>query len=168
MTALAVRPAGRGDLPAIHRIYGHHVMTGTASFEETVPDLAEMTRRFDALAAGGFPFLVAERRGGVLGYAYAGPFRSRSAYRYTVEDSIYLAPEACGQGIGGQLLDALMAGCAGGGFREVLAIIGDSANQASIALHRRHGFVMVGRFEAVGFKFGRWLDVVLMQRRLVP
>ena len=164
--AALIRPARPTDLAAITRIYAHAVSHGTASFELEPPEQAEMARRQDALIAGGFPYLVAEGDGGILGYAYAGPYRARPAYRFTVEDSVYIAPEAQRHGLGRLLLDALIAESEARGYRQMIAVIGDSAQHASIALHKGLGFRLAGTFEAVGFKFGRWLDTVLMQRPL--
>jgi L-amino acid N-acyltransferase YncA len=144
------------------------VCHGTASFEIEPPGDAEMARRQDALVVGGYPFLVAARGGEVLGYAYAGPYRARPAYRWTVEDSVYVAPEAQQQGVGRALLERLLAEAEVSGFRQMIAVIGDRAQTASIALHQAAGFRFVGTFEAVGFKFDRWLDSVLMQRSLGP
>jgi L-amino acid N-acyltransferase YncA len=166
MPAFSIRPAQPGDLAAITRIYAHAVLHGTASFEIDPPDQAEMGRRQSALAAGGHPYLVAEDGHAVLGYAYAGPYRARPAYRHTVEDSIYIAPQAQRRGIGAALLAELIARSEVRGFRQMIAVIGDSAQAASIALHEAAGFRLIGTFEAVGFKFGRWLDSVLMQRPL--
>jgi phosphinothricin acetyltransferase len=163
-----IRAATPADLPAITAIYEHAVRHGTATFEIEPPDGAEMKRRMEALLAGGFPYLVAEDDGAVAGYAYAGPYRARIAYRFTVEDSIYLAPERQRRGIGAQLLAALIAQSEKRGFRQMIAVIGDSANAGSIAVHERAGFAMTGTLRAVGFKFGRWLDTVLMQRALGP
>ena len=163
-----VRPAALTDIPEITRIYAHAVETGTASFELTPPDEAEMTRRMSGLLDGGFPYLVAEMEGTLAGYAYAGPYRARPAYRFTVEDSVYVAPEEQGRGIGRVLLPALVEASAARGFRQMIAVIGDSEQAASIALHARAGFYYVGTFPHVGFKFGRWLDTVLMQRALGP
>jgi len=170
MSKISIRPATPHDVPAITRIYAHAVMHGTASFEIDPPDEAEMARRHEALVGGGFPFLVAESDGETepLGYAYAGPYRARPAYRFTVEDSIYLAPQAQRRGIGRALLEALIAEATARGFRQMIAVIGDSAQTPSIALHEALGFRLVGTFEAVGFKFGRWLDGVLMQKALGP
>jgi L-amino acid N-acyltransferase YncA len=142
------------------------VRHGTASFELDPPEQAEMARRQDALIAGGFPYLVAEDDGGILGYAYAGPYRARPAYRFTVEDSVYIAPEAQRRGLGRVLLERLIAESETRGYRQMIAVIGDSAQHASIALHTALGFRLVGTFAAVGFKFDRWLDTVLMQRAL--
>lgn len=165
-----IRPVRDADLPAIRDIYAHAVAHGTASFELDPPDLAEMTRRRDALVAAGYPYLVAAATGDaaapVLGYAYAGAYRPRPAYRHTVEDSIYVDPAAAGRGIGRLLLAALVAEATARGFRQMIAVIGDSANAPSIRLHAAAGFDMIGALRAVGFKHGRWLDSVLMQRAL--
>jgi L-amino acid N-acyltransferase YncA len=163
-----IRAATPADIPAITAIYDHAVQHGTATFEIEAPDEAEMSNRFRALADGGFPYLVAEIDGAVRGYAYAGPYRTRVAYRHTLEDSIYIAPDLHGRGIGRALIERLLADATARGFRQMIAVIGDSGQLASIALHRAAGFGMVGTFEAVGFKFGRWLDTVLMQRPLGP
>lgn len=163
-----IRPAVAADIPAITAIYGHAVQHGTATFEVNVPDEAEMASRLRALVDGGFPYLVAEIDGVVRGYAYAGLYRSRVAYRYTLEDSIYIAPDFWGRGIGAALIERLIADATGLGFRQLIAVIGDLSQIASIGLHRAAGFRRVGTFEAVGFKFGRWLDTVLMQRSLGP
>jgi phosphinothricin acetyltransferase len=163
-----IRAAGRTDLPVITRIYAHHVRTGLASFEIEPPDLVEMQRRFDAIVAAGYPYLVAQHDEVVLGYAYANIYRARPAYRHTVEDSIYLAPEAIGKGLGRTLLDSLCAACESCGYHQMLAVIGDSANAASIGVHRACGFREVGMLRAVGYKFDRWVDSVLMQRALGP
>jgi len=165
---LSIRPATLADIPSITRIYEHAVRHGTASFELEPPDEAEMGRRMRALLDGGFPYLAAEADGELLGYAYAGHYRTRPAYRFTVEDSIYVAPQAQRRGVGRALLDALIVESEGRGFRQMLAVIGDSAHVGSIELHRAAGFRMVGTFENVGFKFGRWLDSVMMQRALGP
>ena len=161
-----IRPAAADDLDAIGAIYAHHVLTGVATFETTPPDRPEWARRFRAVTAAGLPFVTAELDGAVAGYAYCAPWKSRPAYRYTVEDSIYLAPHAVGRGLGGRLLDALLAGCREAGIRQVIAVIADSDADASLALHRNRGFVDAGRLSAVGFKFDRWLDTVLLQRSL--
>ena len=171
MPDFSIRPALASDVAAITRIYAEAVRHGTASFEIEPPDAAEMARRHQALVAGRYPFLVAQQdhgalRGDVLGYAYAGPYRARPAYRFTVEDSIYIAPAAHRRGIGRALLDRLMVESQARGFRQMIAVIGDSAQTPSIALHEAAGFRLVGTFEAVGFKFGRWLDSVLMQKQL--
>lgn len=164
--AVALRPAAEADAARVAEIYAHHVLTGLATFETEPPDAAEMLRRHRELVARGFPYLVAESAGRVVGYAYAGPYRARAAYRYTVEDSIYLEPGAERRGIGSALLGALVDAAARAGFRQMIAVIGDSGNAASIRVHRRCGFRMAGTLAAVGFKFGRWVDSVLMQRAL--
>ena len=166
MSDIPIRPATPRDLAAITRIYDHAVRHGTASFEIEPPDEAEMARRQQALLAGGFPYLVAEQDGMVAGYAYAGPYRARPAYRWSVEDSIYLDPRMQGRGIGRKLLERLIVEAQARKFRQMIAVIGDSANAPSIELHRALGFRLVGTFDNVGFKFGRWLDSVLMQRPL--
>ena len=163
---LLIRPSLDGDLPAITEIYADAVRTGTASFELEAPDLPEIARRRQAVTQAGLPWLTAERAGAVLGYAYAGPFRPRPAYRFCVENSIYVDARARGQGVGGLLLAELVARCETRGARQMIAVIGDSANTASIALHARLKFRHAGRVEHVGWKFGRWLDVVFMQRTL--
>jgi phosphinothricin acetyltransferase len=166
MAEISIRSAEPRDLPAITAIYAEAVRHGTASFELEPPDEAEMAKRYDALRASGHPYLVAELAGRIVGYAYAGPYRARPAYRFTVEDSIYLAPDIQRRGIGRALLDRLIVESEARGYRQMIAVIGDSAQTPSIALHAAAGFRMVGTFEAVGFKFGRWLDSVLMQRAL--
>jgi phosphinothricin acetyltransferase len=163
-----IRAASPADIPAIARIYAHAVRHGTASFEIEPPDEAEIARRYRALLDGGYPYFAAEIDGAVVGYAYAGPYRPRPAYRWTVEDSIYIDPQAHRRGIGRMLLDRLMAESTARGFRQMIAVIGDSAQIASIELHRAAGFRHVGNIENVGFKFGRWLDSVIMQRALGP
>jgi len=163
-----IRPAGEADIAAITAIYGESVANATASFELDAPDSGEMERRWRAIVEGGYPYLVAEENGRILGYAYAGAYHTRVAYRNTVEDSIYLAPESRGKGIGGALLRSLIDECVKRNFRQMIAIIGDSAHTASIRLHKAAGFAHVGVFAAVGYKHGRWLDVVLMQRALGP
>ncbi len=164
---ITVRPATEADLPAITVIYAHAVLNSTASYEYDPPSLAEMTARFEALKAGQFPYLAAEADGAVIGYAYASHFRTRPAYRFTVEDSIYLAPEAQGRGFGKLLLVELIAQCEALGFRQMIAVIGDGAvNLASVGLHAALGFQHSGRIEGSGFKFGRWCDTLLMQRAL--
>ncbi|RJF75733.1 GNAT family N-acetyltransferase [Rhodopseudomonas palustris] len=166
MSNLLVRPATPADLLAITAIYDEAVRTGTATFELTPPDLAEMTRRFETLIGGGFPYLVALLQGKVCGYAYAGPYRPRPAYRFTVENSVYLAPAAHRRGVGTALLRELIVQCEARGFRQMIAVIGDSANAGSIGLHRKTGFELIGTHRNVGLKFGRWLDTVMMQRAL--
>jgi L-amino acid N-acyltransferase YncA len=166
MSDILIRPTEEADLPAITAIYADAVRTGTATFELEPPDLAEMTSRFRNLTGAGFPYLVAIADGRVAGYAYAGPYRARPAYRFTVEDSVYLAPDASRQGIGLKLLNALVAQATASGFRQMIAVIGDSANAGSVGVHTRAGFEMIGTHRNVGFKFNRWLDTVLMQRDL--
>lgn len=166
--AVLLREARPGDGPALQRIYGHHVLHGFGSFEEIPPDTEEMERRRAAVQADGLPYLVAEAEGVVLGFAYAGRYRPRSAYRFTVEDSVYVAPEATGRGIGRRLLGDVIARAEALGMRQMIAVIGDSANLGSIRLHERLGFERVGLFSAVGWKRERWLDSVLMQRQLGP
>jgi phosphinothricin acetyltransferase len=166
MSSLEIRPADAADLPFITEIYQHAVRFGTATFELVPPDLAEMTGRFRALKDGGFPYLVAALEGRVVGYAYAGPYRPRPAYRFTVENSVYLQPAIHRRGIGLQLLQRLIAECEARGFRQMIAVIGDSANAASIGVHAACGFEMSGAHPSVGLKFGRWLDTVMMQRAL--
>jgi phosphinothricin acetyltransferase len=164
--SLQIRPATPADVPAITAIYAHAVLFGTATFELEPPDVAEMTRRYDTLMAGGFPYLAATIDGAVVGYAYAGPYRARPAYRFAVENSIYLDPNAQGKRVGTQLMQALITESEARGYRLMVAVIGDSANLASIGVHTRAGFQMVGTVQNVGLKFGRWLDTVLMQRAL--
>jgi phosphinothricin acetyltransferase len=161
-----IRPASPADIPAITAIYRPAVLHGTASFEVDPPDEAEMRRRFDALTGAGFPHVVAELEGRVAGYAYAGAYRPRPAYRFSVEDSIYVAPDAQRRGVGQALLSHLIETCTLSGFRQMIAVIGDSAQHASIGLHRRNGFTFSGTIHSVGFKHGRWLDGVIMQRAL--
>src|SRR4029079_853195 len=156
------------DLPAITAIYDEAVRFGTASFELDPPDLAEMGRRMQSLRDEGYPYLVAMRQGALAGYAYAGPYRPRLAYRFAVEDSIYIDPGAQRRGVGRALLEHLIEACERRGFRQMVAVIGDSAQTPSIELHRAAGFRMVGTFENCGYKFGRWLDSVFMQRTLGP
>lgn len=168
MTSPKIRPATPADIPAIARIYAHSVGTGTASFELEPPTEAEMSRRMQALHDGGYPYLVAEIDGAVKGYAYAGPYRPRPAYRFSVEDSIYIDPAAQRRGIGRALITHLIDECERRGFRQMIAVIGDSAQTPSIELHRAAGFRMIGTFENCGYKFDRWLDSVFMQRTLGP
>jgi phosphinothricin acetyltransferase len=163
---LIIRPATAGDIPAITEIYADAVLHGTASFEIAPPGAAEMAERLHKLAAGHFPYLAAERDGMLLGYGYAGLYRERVAYRSTVEDSIYLAKAAQGHGIGGALLRRLIDASTELGFRQMVAVIGDSDNAASIRLHKAAGFVLTGTLRDVGYKHGRWLDTVIMQRTL--
>ncbi|MEZ5843601.1 MAG: N-acetyltransferase family protein [Hyphomicrobiaceae bacterium] len=166
MSIIAIRTATPADTSAITAIYRPAVIDGTASFEIEPPDEAEMVRRLLAITEAGFPYLVATCDGAVVGYAYANAFRPRPAYRFTVEDSVYVAPDAKGRGVGRALLDRLITICTGAGFRQMIAVIGDSAQAPSIQLHRKAGFHFAGTYHAVGFKHGRWLDSVLMQRPL--
>jgi phosphinothricin acetyltransferase len=164
----SIRPANPTDIPLITRIYAHAVKHGTASFELEPPDEAEMARRQRTLLSGGFPYLVAEIEGAVIGYAYVGPYRPRPAYRFSVEDSVYVDPSAQRRGVGRALLQGLIEESERRGFRQMIAVIGDSAQTASIELHRALGFRLIGTIENVGYKFDRWLDTVLMQRALGP
>jgi L-amino acid N-acyltransferase YncA len=166
MSSLEIRPTAAADLPAITAIYDHAVRHGTATFELIPPDLAEMTRRFDVLMEGGFPYFVAALEGQVIGYAYAGAYRPRPAYRFTVENSVYLQPAIHRRGIGLKLLQRLIEESEARGYRQMIAVIGDSANAGSVGVHTRCGFQMIGTHPHVGFKFGRWLDTVMMQRAL--
>jgi L-amino acid N-acyltransferase YncA len=160
-----VRPAGEADVPAIAAIYRNEVLTGSASWEIDPPDADAMLARYRAIEAQGYPYLVADIGGRVVGFAYASAYRPRPGYRYTVEDSVYVAPDAQRKGAGRALLMALVATCAERGYRQMVAVIG-GAEPASIGLHAAQGFVEVGRLPALGRKFGRWLDSVLMQRAL--
>ena len=161
-----IRPATEDDMAAIGAIYAHAVETGTASFELEAPTVDEMKRRRRTLVDSGYPYFVAELDGRIAGYAYAGPYRTRPAYRFSVENSVYIAEDARRQGLGQALLKALIAACERGPYRQMIAIIGDSRHQASIGLHRILGFDMVGTIKDVGWKHGRWLDTVIMQRAL--
>ena len=164
--ALLVRAAREDDLPALTEIYAYHVLHGLASFELDPPDAAEMARRHARVVSLGLPYLVAETDGRVSGYAYAAPYRARPAYRFTVEDSVYIRSDCVGNGIGSALLPALIAACEQAGCRQMIAVIGDSENGFSIRLHEKFGFTRAGLLSAVGYKFGRWVDTVLMQRAL--
>lgn len=166
MSLMTLRPATPADIPAITAIYAHAVLHGTASFELEPPDEAEMAQRFQALVDAGFPYLVAEAGEGLAGYAYAGAYRPRPAYRWTVEDSIYIAPGQQGRGVGRLLLTELIARCTAQGFRQMIAVIGDAASEGSIRLHAALGFEPAGHLKAVGFKHGQWRDGILMQRAL--
>ncbi|MFC5586786.1 GNAT family N-acetyltransferase [Nitratireductor kimnyeongensis] len=166
MTA-TIRPADPEDIPAITRIYAHAVTEGAASYELEPPSEAGMLERMEALVCNGYPYIVAEEQNNILGYAYAGPFRARRAYRFMVEDSVYLAPDAQGRGIGRLLLRALVEACERCGFRQLVAVIGDGSEQsASVKLHRAAGFRDAGILRGSGFKHGRWLDTVFMQLAL--
>lgn len=166
--SLTLRPSTEADIPAVTAIYRHAVLHGTGTFEIDPPDEAEMTRRRADVLGKNLPWIVAEADGQVLGYAYANTFRPRPAYRFFVEDSIYLAPDGQGRGVGRLLLAELVARCTALGARQMLAVIGDSGNAASIGVHRACGFEPTGILRASGWKFDRWLDVVLMQRALGP
>lgn len=169
VAAPAVRVCVPDDLAAVARIYGHYVLHSTATFEEEPPTLADWGKRLSDIAESSLPFLVAEVDGDVLGYAYCSRWRPRPAYRQTVEDSVYVAPEAVGRGIGTALLEALLARCEAAGVRQMIAVIAterEGRGGASQALHERHGFRPAGRLVAVGFKHGRWLDTIMMQRSL--
>ncbi|HEX7761578.1 MAG TPA: GNAT family N-acetyltransferase [Caulobacteraceae bacterium] len=161
-----IRPAIEADAAAIAAIYGHHVLHGFGTFEEEPPQQAEIARRIAAVLAKNLPYLVAEEGGLVIGFAYAGPFRPRAAYRYTVEDSVYIAPDAIGRGVGKALVAQVIARCEALGLRQMIAVIGDSGNAGSIGLHRSLGFQDAGVGKAFGYKHGRWVDVVWMQRAL--
>lgn len=164
--ALLIRPSTPADLPAITAIYEWNVLHGTGTFELDAPDEAEMARRREDVLSKGLPWLVVQRDGVVLGYAYANHFRPRKAYRFCLEDSVYLAPEAKGQGLGRLLLAELLARCEAAGARQMLAVIGDSANLGSIGVHRALGFEHIGVMKAAGWKFDEWRDVVIMQKAL--
>ena len=166
MSLLEIRPTIAADLPFVTGIYEHAVLYGTATFELIPPDLTEMTRRFGVLMEGGFPYFTAALDGRVVGYAYAGAYRPRPAYRFTVENSVYLQPAIHRRGIGLQLMQRLIVESEARGYRQMIAVIGDSANAGSIAVHGKCGFQMIGTHPNVGFKFGRWLDTVMMQRAL--
>lgn len=163
---MTIRPTTPGELDAIGEIYAHYVRTGVATFELTPPDRAEMLCRFHTITSAGLPFLTATLDGAVVGYAYCAPWKTRPAYRLTVEDSLYIAPHAVGCGIGGRLLDALLVDCERIGIREVIAVVVDDGGAASLALHRNRGFADAGRLTSVGFKHGRWLDTLLLQKHL--
>ena len=165
MSDLVIRPYSPADIPAVTRIYGHYVRDTVITFETEEPGEAEMAKRFATISGKGHPLLIAEQDGAVIGYAYASTYRPREAYRFTCEDSIYLAPDAVGQGLGGKLLARLIEDSAKAGLKQMLAVItAERAN--SIRLHEKHGFRFIGRYEALGFKFDRWLDIVHMQRAL--
>jgi phosphinothricin acetyltransferase len=165
---LTVRDSRESDIASIQQIYAHHVLTGLGSFEEIPPSVGEIAGRRAEVIGHGLPYLVAESDGRVVGYAYAGRFRTRSAYRFSVEDSIYVAPEAQRGGVGRKLLDDLIARCTKLGYRQMIAVIGDSENHGSIGVHAAAGFAEVARLPGIGFKFGRWVDIIMMQRALGP
>jgi phosphinothricin acetyltransferase len=166
--SIAIRPAKISDISAITRIYAHAVKTGTASFELEPPDEAEMRRRMQALIDGKFPYFVAESGGAVAGYAYASLYRTRPAYRFTLEDSVYVAAEAHRRGIGKALLEKLIEAATALGYRQMVAVIGDSEQAASIGVHKACGFAPAGNLKTIGWKFDRWLDTPFMQRALGP
>lgn len=164
--SVIIRPSTDADIPGVTAIYAWNVLNGLGTFEEVPPDEAEMARRRQNFLDRGLPYLVAELDGEVVGYCYAGPFRLRAAYRYTVEDSVYVSPKTVGKGVGRALLEALITQCEVLGLRQMCAVIGDSGNAASIGLHAALGFEKQGIFPAMGYKFGRWIDLVWMQRSL--
>jgi phosphinothricin acetyltransferase len=168
MSELLIRPLRDDDIASITAIYSHHVLHGLASFEEVPPNEAEMARRRADLIARDFPYLVAERDGKVVGYCYAGPYRARIGYRFSVEDSIYIDPAEVGRGIGRALLAEVIDRVSERGYRQMIAVIGGSETLPSIRLHAALGFTQIGVFPAIGFKFGRWIDSVYMQRPLGP
>lgn len=163
-----IRPAVPADLKAVAEIFTHYVSHTVITFEQTPLTVTEWQRRLADLTARDLPFLIAELNGDVAGYAYAGPWRPKPAYRHTVENSIYLAPDLTGRGLGSALLGALLARCAQAGMRQMIAVIADTGRDASTALHKRFGFTHVGRLTGVGYKHGRWIDTELMQRALTP
>lgn len=165
---IMVRDATEADMAAVQAIYAHHVRHGLATFEEAPPSTDEMSGRRAAVLRSGLPYLVAEMAGRIVGYSYATGHRPRTAYRYTIEDSVYVAEGFAGRGVGTALLGTLIERCEAGPWRQMLAVIGDSGNAGSIALHRRFGFDRIGTFQSVGFKLGRWVDTALMQRPLGP
>ncbi|KAF0105128.1 MAG: phosphinothricin acetyltransferase [Rhodospirillaceae bacterium] len=165
-TAVEIRDAREGDMRFVQEIYAHHVLHGLASFEEEPPSVAEMIGRRESVLRIGLPYLVAEMDGRIVGYSYASPYRPRPAYRHTIEDSVYVRDGFAGNGIGRELLGTLIRRCENGPWRQVLAVIGDSGNAGSIGLHGSQGFRQIGKLDAVGFKFGRWVDSILMQRPL--
>jgi L-amino acid N-acyltransferase YncA len=161
-----VRASTEEDVGGIARIYAHYVHTSTATFELEPPAAEEMSARRSKILTLGLPYLVAERDSKILGYAYAGQYRPRPGYQFTIEDSVYIDPEHLGQGLGHVLLTALITQCEQGPWRQMIAVIGDTANTASMRLHERHGFRRIGKLDSVGWKFNRWVDSVLMQRTL--
>ncbi len=163
---VTLRAAAAQDMPAIQSIYAHHVLNGLASFEEQPPAVEEMRRRYEEVTGRGLPYLVAERGGRVVGFGYCAPYRTRSAYRFVLEDSVYVLLGQHRQGIGKALLAELVARCERLGYRQLIAVIGDSAHAASVGLHANLGFLRVGTLRSVGYKFGRWVDCVIMQRPL--
>ncbi len=163
-----IRPSRDADVPAITAIYGYHVLHGVASFEEVPPEAAEIARRRDEIVKRGLPYLVAERDKRLIGYCYAGPFRPRVAYRFTVEDSVYVEAGEIGRGIGRALLEQVIARCSELGYRQMVAVIGGRETTGSIRLHEALGFTHIGVLPSVGYKFDRWVDIIMMQRQLGP
>jgi L-amino acid N-acyltransferase YncA len=163
-----IRPSRDADVPAINAIYGYHVLHGLASFEEVPPDAAEIARRRGEIVKRGLPYLVAERDKRLIGYCYAGPFRPRAAYRFTVEDSVYIEAGEIGRGLGRALLEQVIVRCSELGYRQMVAVIGGRETTGSIRLHEALGFTHIGVLPSVGFKFGRWVDIIMMQRQLGP
>lgn len=161
-----IEKATRDDIPEITAIYADAVLNGRASFELTPPDDTQMQQRFDLLVNNGFPYYVARVEGAVAGYAYAGPYHARPGYKWTVENTVYVAPASHGQGLGSKLLDQLILDCTAKNFRQMIAVIGDSVNLGSIRLHEKAGFIHCGTLKSIGRKHGVWLDSVVMQRRL--
>ena len=163
-----IRPAKPDDLAAVHAIYSHHVLKGLASFEEVPPAREEIARRYQDVTSSGLPWIVAQYGDRIAGYGYCALYRTRSAYRYALEDSVYVRHDMHGRGVGSALLADLIRRCEGLGYRQLIAVIGDSAHAASIGLHASLGFLRVGTLRSVGFKSGRWVDSVIMQRPLGP
>jgi L-amino acid N-acyltransferase YncA len=163
-----VRPATPDDIPAIQSIYAHHVLHGLGSFEEVAPSTQEIRKRYEEVADRGFPYLVADLAGTVAGYGYCNLYRTRSAYRYAMEDSVYVRQDMAGRGVGTAILRKLILACEGLGVRQLIAVIGDSSHAASIGLHASQGFLRVGTLRSVGFKHGRWVDSIIMQRPIGP
>jgi L-amino acid N-acyltransferase YncA len=163
---MIIRDATHDDVPAIQRIYAHHVLYGAGSFEEQPPSIETMIERFDLVASRNLPWLVADIDGAIAGYAYANLYRERSAYRFTLEDAVYIAPDRARNGVGRALLGEVLARSTAGGYRQMIAVIGDSENHGSMGLHTALGFKRIGTLQSVGFKFGRWLDSVIMQKGL--
>jgi L-amino acid N-acyltransferase YncA len=166
LVRVQVRTATEDDIPAVHAIYSHHVLNGLASFEEQAPSREELLRRYRDVTGQGLPYIVAEFGAEIAGYGYCALYRTRSAYRYALEDSVYVRNDMHGRGIGAALLAELIQRCEGLGYRQLIAVIGDSSHAASIGLHASQGFLRVGTLRSVGFKFGRWVDSVIMQRPL--
>jgi L-amino acid N-acyltransferase YncA len=166
VSALAIRDATADDAAALHAIYAHYVLHGFGTFEEIPPGAPALEDKICAIARHGLPFLVAQGGGEVVGFAYASPFRPRTGYRYSVEDSVYVRDDQRGRGIGLRLLNALVPRCEATGVRQIVAVIGDSQNHGSIGVHARAGFEHAGTIRGVGYKLGRWVDVVMMQLAL--